>query len=274
MSTVTVLPERLQKIPPFPAVAARVLVLLSQPTPEIGNVAELITSDPTLAARVLKCVNSYEYGVKADVTNIRQAIALIGLNRTRQITTTAATAIYLKRLMTAELLRCWHHSIATAVLCEEIARSCGTLMNLAYVAGIMHDLGRLGLLVAYPDEYARLIRNAEENSLELLEVEEQKFGINHAEAGRILTEAWNLPEEFRVINGRHHDPCNGSEFDLLSLVHISCRLANSLGFAVVSRTQPAPEAIVDELPRHARANMQKTREELCALIEERISTVT
>lgn len=274
MSACAVLPPGLHKIPPFPAVAAKLMVLLSNPMAEFSEVAELIASDPTLTAQVLKAVNSYDYALKSPVTNIRQAVALVGLSKIRQIATAAATQTYIKRLMTAELLRCWHHSVATAVLCDEIAHACGAFTNIAFVAGIMHDLGRLGLLVGYPAEYSRIMLDAENSSLDLLEIEEQKFGINHAEVGRLLGEMWELPEEFRLIMGRHHDPCDGQELDLLRIVHVGCRLADSLGFGAIARPAPAPGDVLTELPGSAIVNMQQTPEQLSALIEKRISSVT
>jgi hypothetical protein len=108
----------------------------------------------------------------------------------------------------------------------------------------------------------------------MLDAEEQKFGINHAAAGRLLGEVWGLPEEFRVINGRHHDPCDGNEFDLLRIVHLGCRLADALGFAVVAKEALPAATILRELPARAAARIEKTPEELAALIEERISTAT
>lgn len=274
MSGCTVLPAALNKIPPFPAVAAKLLGLLSSPSAEVNEIAELIASDPTLTGQVLRAVNSYQYALRSPVTDIRQAVALVGLNKIRQVATSAATATYIKRLMTAELLRCWHHSVATAVLAEEIAEACGRFANIAFVAGILHDLGRLGLLVAYPDEYSRLMREAEETSIDLLELENQKFGMDHAEIGRTLAQSWALPEEFLVIMGRHHDPCEGTELDLLRIVHVACRLACSLGFGATTRNFPPTAVILSELPAAVSAQIKKTPEEFCQLIEKRISTVT
>lgn len=274
MNSTVAIPAALSKVPPFPAVAAKLLGVLSNPAADNSEVAELIGSDPTLTAQILKEVNSYQYGLKSQVKNIRQAIPLIGLDRTRQIVTTTATATYVRRVMTAELLRCWHHAIATAVLAEVIAQACGAFENLAYVGGIIHDLGRLALLVAYPEDYHKLLLKAEKLSLDLLDEEERKFGMTHAEAGRLLTEMWGLPEEFRVINGRHHDPSDGSELDLLRIVHVACQLADSLGFVAVSRKSIPPSTILNELPAYAVARLRKTPEELAALIEEHISAVT
>jgi hypothetical protein len=116
----------------------------------------------------------------------------------------------------------------------------------------------------------RFLRRAE-NGLDLLELEEQKLGMNHAEAGRLLTESWGLPEEFRVVNGRHHDSCDGTEIDLLWIVHVACRLADTLGFAVVS---PRLGLAAGELAMPPGTSWKKSPDELCGLIEERISAVT
>jgi HD-like signal output (HDOD) protein len=181
---------------------------------------------------------------------------MLGLERTRAITITAATAAYSRAaLRTAELRRCWQHTIATAVLSEEVSRSCRAFTESAYSAGIMHDVGRLGLLVAYPSEYEKTIRDCAQRCLDLLDFERETFGIDHTEAGRWLSERWRLPEEFRVIAGRHHDPCEGTEMSLLKIVHTGCRLADLFEYDVIRPlTSPNFEQIISGLPEYAQDN--------------------
>jgi putative nucleotidyltransferase with HDIG domain len=188
------------------------------------------------------------------------------------VTISHATAAYAKGAMrTAELRRCWQHTVATAVLSEEIAHACDAFTNVAFTAGIMHDIGRLALLVAYPSEYERVIRGAAEQSLDILDFEREEFGVDHAEAGRALAERWGLPLDLRVIAGRHHDPSEGSELDLLRIVHVACRLAEILGYDIVRALVPQDvDTVLAELPPRARARMKKTPAELCTKIEQRI----
>ena len=82
------------------------------------------------------------------MVNIKQALALIGLDRARQLTLTVAAAAYTQgALRSNELRRCWEHTVATAFLADEIALACGgAFKDIAYTAGVMHDIGRLGLL--------------------------------------------------------------------------------------------------------------------------------
>jgi len=265
-------PAALEKVPPFPPVAAKLLGTLAHADAEVREVAELIGSDATFSARLLRCVNSYEFGLTSPVSNIQQAVALAGMDRTRQIMLTQAAAVYAQGALRAgELRRCWQHSIATAVLADEIAHACGVFTDTAFTAGIMHDIGRLGLLVAYPHRYERIIRDAATHCLDLLDFEQEEFGVNHAEAGRYLAERWGLPEELRLVAGRHHDPSEGSGLDLLRIVHVACRLADSLGYDVTSPLVPMnANRVLRELPFAARQRFLKTPEQLCALIEKQI----
>ena len=262
----------LSKVPPFPPIAARLLVLLADESVDLGEVADLVGSDPTFSARVLQCANSIEFGPAHRVKDVRSALNFLGLDQTRQVTVTLATRAYSKgALGTAALRRCWEHTVATAILADQVARACRAFTDAAYTAGIIHDIGRLGLLVAYPREYESIIHDAAARCLDLLDFESEQFGVHHAEAGRILSERWGLPEEFRIIAGRHHDRSEGEELDLLRIVHIACRLADALGYEI---TRPLVQEeigdILAELPESARERLQGGKDELRALIEQRI----
>ena len=127
------IPEGLKKVPPFPPVAARLLTLLSSPDVEVADVAELIRSDATLSAKMLRCINSAAYGLGRPVNDVRQAVALMGFERTRQITAMCATAAYAKGSRSnSELQASWQHSMATAILATEIATSCDAFAKVAF----------------------------------------------------------------------------------------------------------------------------------------------
>jgi putative nucleotidyltransferase with HDIG domain len=264
--------ESLKKVPPFPPLAAKLLSLLSNPAVDTNEVADLIAGDATFTARLLQRVNSAEFGFVSDVTSVRRAVALLGLDTTRHVTLAHATAAYAQGgLKTETMRRSWQHTLATAVLAEEIANACDAFVNVAFTAGIIHDIGRLGLLVAYPEEYERVIRNAAQRSLDVLDFEEEEFGAHHAEAGRMLTERWDLPSEMGLIAGRHHDPCEGTELSLLRIVHVACRWADVLGYDVVKPlVASSASEVIAELPAGARARLSRSPEEFCKRIEERI----
>ncbi|MEO7145458.1 MAG: HDOD domain-containing protein [Bryobacteraceae bacterium] len=262
----------LNKVPPFPPLAARLLSMLADPEVELRKVAELIGADPTFTARLLQCVNSIEFGLVYPVGNVQQAVSLLGIDRTRNVVVLHATAVYSRgALRTAELRRSWRHTVATAVIADEIAKSCRVFVQAAFTAGIMHDIGRLGLLVAFPREYERIIRFAAERCIDLLDFEREEFGLDHAEAGRLLAERWGLPSQFRIIAGRHHDPCEGAELTLLRIVHVACRLADAFGYDMTKPLVPLSiDEILAELPERVRERMQSSGPRLCEQIEQRI----
>jgi len=263
----------LTKVPPFPPVAAKLLSLLASPSVELAEVAELISSDALFTARLLQRVNSAEFGLLTPVTAVKQAVALLGIDLTRNIIVTHATAAYAAgALGVEELRRCWQHTLATAVLADEIARASNEFTQVAFTAGIMHDIGRLGLLVAYPQDYERVIRNTAERCVDLLDFEHEEFGLDHTEAGRMLAERWGLPDEMAVIAGRHHDPCEGTELTLLRVVHVACRLADVLGFDVAKPLANADlDTILAELPVRARERLKQDPAQFRSRIEKRIS---
>ena len=262
----------LRKVPPFPPIATRLLSVLSKEFVSMPELAEIIGSDPTFSTRLLQCVNSALFGLSYPMTDVLHALSILGLDRTRQLTITLATSIYSHgALRTEELRRCWEHSVATAILANEIAQGYGAFTDAAYAAGILHDIGRLGLLTVYPQEYEQIIRDASGHCLDLLDFEREQFGIDHAEAGRMMAERWGLPSDFQLVAGRHHDPCEGGETDLLRIVHVACRMADCLGYGMISSlTENDLDAAIAELPASARSRVNVRCETLRALVDSRI----
>lgn len=240
----------LARIPAFPPIVLRLLDLLARENVEIRELVALISSDPAFSAQILRLANSPLFGLRCQVDSLQSALLVLGLRRVRSLCMTVATANHMKGvLQIEELARCWRHMLACALLTEQLARSCSAFEERAYTAGLLHDVGRLGLLLAYPTEYAELLRNASRNALELLDVEHQTLGIDHCEAGRELAAQWNLPPDFQIVAARHHDPPNDGVLDLLTLVHLGCKLADSFGYWVVEPLQPrTPEEIQQSLP--------------------------
>jgi len=264
--------KALSRVPPFPPIATQVLALLSSDSVEISDLSKLIGSDPTFSAGLLQCVNSYEFGLAQPVISVPQALMFLGLERARQVIVTLAAGAYASGGIRASALRrSWEHSVATAILADEIARACEAFRGGAYTAGIMHDIGRLGLLVAYPNEYESVIRSASDQCLDLLEFERERFGMHHAEAGRLLMERWGLPDELRIVAGRHHDQFDGEEIDLLRIVHVACLLADVLGYNVCCPLVPMDfDSVLGELPARARARFPASPDHLRAQINQRL----
>src|SRR5690242_10703046 len=266
----------LANIPAFPAVALRVLDLVSQDDADFGLLVREIASDATLSAQVLRLANSALF--RYEVGTLQQAVMLLGAQRVQSLVMSVAMRNYSRAVLRTEAFqRCWQHTIATAVLSREIAAAAGAPQpEQAYSLGLLHDIGRLGLLVAWPDDYDLMLRKADRNVASLVELERQLFTMDHCELGRRLIEQWKLPHEFCVVAGRHHDsPAGATEFDSLRISYLSCRLADALEFWVAKPFRPLDvEEVLSELPHDVRLRLPSDPLELREKIGESLGVGT
>jgi len=266
-------PWTLCKLPSFPPVATRLLQALSKEDVAIRELTLLISSDVAFSGEILRLANSTLVGLEAQVDSLTHAVLLLGLTRVRSLAMTVAIMKgYLKGVLKSETLRrCWSHSLSCAFLAEEMAPACGADKDYAYTAGLLHDIGRLSILAAYPAEYTNLLRVAEDNSFDVLECERQLFDIDHCEAGRWLAGQWRLPPEFGDILGRHHHPLDGPQLGVVGLVHLACQLSDTLGFSVLdARQAPDIKQIASQMPAAVRDRIDLDPEDLKARIGGRI----
>ncbi len=264
----------LASIPAFPAVVLRVLDIASQDDPDFDLLVREITSDVTLSAQVLRLANSSLFGFAAQIATVQHAVVAMGSAQIQALVMSVATANYSRAALRTEAMqKCWRHTLATAVASREIARAAAKPPELAYSLGLLHDIGRLGLLVAWPDDYNRLLQEADRDQISLLDLEKRLFNMDHCEVGRRLVEQWKLPAEFCVVTGRHHDPPAGTtEFDSLRIVSLGCRIAESLGYWVATPLRPLSfPAILDELPSEVRDRFPRDEDALRKIIENSVT---
>lgn len=261
------------EIPPFPAVALKTLQLISNASSHLSKISEMLSADPVLSGEVLRVVNSPFFGIRTEVTSVLQATVLLGLERIRGLVVTIGMRAYLGESLTVPALRsCWRHSLACAIIAEDLAKGSSKDKDIAYTAGIIHDIGRLGLAVAYRKQYAALLQEADEKSCDLLASEREVFGIDHCEAGRSLVLRWKLPQEFAVVTSRHHEASSGGTFDLLAIIRVSCMMADALGFQVARSPQRQDYAeLLRGIPKDNRPSTGP--EELAFLIANKINAV-
>lgn len=230
--------------------------LLAREDIGLKELGDTISADAVFAGEVLRLANSALFTRYAEVRSILQALALVGLERIKGLAFTVAMRGYLCDVIRIPALqRCWRHSLACAVVADELADGMYMDRGQAYTAGLMHDIGRVALAVAFPREYANMIAVCEEQGLSILATERELFDIDHCEAGRWLSGEWRLPSDFAEITGDHHSPeaCTTS---IGRLTHMSCRIADSLGFTVSPLAcQENLAQIVEALPERMRSSL-------------------
>jgi putative nucleotidyltransferase with HDIG domain len=251
------MPPKLANVPPFPPVAIELLSLLSNDDTGFDSIVACIATDPVLSAKVINRANAADLANYCEATSVHQAVVALGMDRTRETSLTAAVANYASLAIKRQCLAsCWHHTLACALLASEFARQCGKPPVAAYTAGLLHDIGRLGLLTAYPEQYERILATAAEQPVDLLEVERSSFGVDHLEAGVWLAREWRLPESLVEVIVLQGQPPSGV-LNEATLVQVACQFADFLGLsAQACHTTKSFAEIAAPLPEGTRARIQ------------------
>jgi putative nucleotidyltransferase with HDIG domain len=200
------MPAKLAQIAPFPAVAMRLFSLLSDDDCSFSNIAACVGADAALSSCLMRRANAPDLRTYCEANNVMQAVAALGIDRTRELSLAMVTSDFARAAGKPEIRRaCWHHTLACALCASEIARQCGLRPAEAYTAALLHDIGRLGLLSAYPAEYEQIVAEAGGQRDKLIDCERERFGVDHAEAGEWLAQRWGLPETIQEVIALHHD---------------------------------------------------------------------
>jgi putative nucleotidyltransferase with HDIG domain len=209
-------------------VALELIELTDQGVCEASGIARLLGRDPALSAEVLHQANSARFARRRDVSELDEALTLLGTDQTCRIAMSAACrGLVAPALGRPELRRCWEHSVAAAILAAALAPLFEQRPGHAYTAGLLHDIGCLALVAVYPDRYVEALRLTHEVGLPWLESECQTFGVDHCRVGGWVVDEWGLPEDLREIAVHHHDELP-TQPTLVSLVAVADTLANLL----------------------------------------------
>lgn len=200
----------LGQLPPFSPILNRLLASLAREDVSFVKIADLIEKDTVLAGNVMRLVNSALYGRRATVNSVRHAISLLGVNKLRNATLGMSVARMWSQVYTPggwSMARFNLHSVGTAMLADILAQA-GPVEYAegAFAAGLFHDLGRLLIAIALPDEHEQISRMQAGGGRARYECEREILGFTHAGLSGDALTVWNLPEEIRTAVRRHHDP--------------------------------------------------------------------
>ncbi|MGA8728048.1 MAG: HDOD domain-containing protein [Terracidiphilus sp.] len=243
------------RLPPFPQVALRVLQLAGDENVQLHKLSELISSDPALAGEVLAIVNSLVYAPRFPIGSILQAIAVMGANHLQGLCLAVGIRGYIGKSLAHPSLRAlWRHNLACAAISEQIALAGFMDRDTAFTCGVMHDIGRLALVVLRPKEYIDVLGTYNGTSGSILERERECFGKDHCEIGKQLVADWRLPEGLEPIVAEHHTPRQADgTWNMADLVNVACRMADAAGFPAFPFCHGAPFAeLLEELPARER----------------------
>lgn len=197
-------------LPVIPKVFRDIQDELAKPEPSIDRIADSITQDVGLVAKILKLVNSPYFGLPAHIDSIHKAITMLGLETVKALILSSHlfTSFDSHILSELKLNMLWEHCFRVASIARLIAE-CDkmdkeTIIN-CRMAGLLHDVGKLILLYYFPKRYGRVLELVHQEGGPICQVEREIFGTTHAEMGAYLMGLWGMSPDVVHAIGYHHD---------------------------------------------------------------------
>ncbi len=256
-------------LPPLPELLTKLNTLLSdEARTGAKRVAELVRNDPAIAAAVLKMANSAFFGGLHPISDLSQAIARIGFRQVTCVVTALGHSGHFKSNdpQKHEMLQClWGHAVTTALAAKQIATITGGDPEQSFIAGLLHDAGKL-LVLKCADHIEATSKSVQITGPVLSEL----MDVLHTELGHRILVAWHLPEAVSLVALRHHRDDLDSTESLVVRVQAADAISRKMG------QHPAPDPSIDLLHVSAVEQLSLRDIELASLmvdIEDQIAEI-
>ncbi len=218
----------------LPEISIKINEMVDDPKCSAAHIGKVIGKDAALTARLLKIVNSAFYRFPSRVETVTRAITIVGYRELRDLVFAATVAGIFERISNdlVDLDSFWRHGIYSGILSRLIADKCQVLHGeRLFVAGLMHDIGRLIIAYKLPKLTRAILDLCEQQGVGLYEAEQQILGFSHADVGAELMKSWNFPQAQQDVARFHHNPAaaqdNVLEVNIVYLANIIAQIAET-----------------------------------------------
>jgi putative nucleotidyltransferase with HDIG domain len=200
----------IKRMPSLSTTVAKVLEICNNPATSANDLNRVISYDPVLTAQVLKLINSVFYGLPNRIPSLVRAIIMLGVNTVKNLVLASSVLAVCKGLSKTGKVTAndfWAHCLCVGVLSKMIAATGHIPLGdheEFFVAGLLHDLGKLPLMSCFPELYSGAISIAKESGYRLIESEKMNIGINHCQVGGLIADKWNLGPSMQDAIKKHH----------------------------------------------------------------------
>ncbi|MBD3420339.1 MAG: HDOD domain-containing protein [Chitinivibrionales bacterium] len=228
--------ENISNLPTLPSVIEKITRLMQNPQTSAEEVGRAITTDQSLASKVLKLVNSAFYGFPGKISTITHAIVILGFSTVKNVVLTASIFDFFKKNSSEnnqfDMEKFWFHSLACGAAAQSIARYVGfNEKEECFVGGLIHDIGKIILCQFLSEEFHIIVKTAQQKQKLFYECESEMFTMTHQEIGGIIAEKWNLPSNLQHIVMYHHMPNPSREHaTMTSIVHLADILVRAMDY--------------------------------------------
>lgn len=224
----------IDQMPSLSTTVTKVLEVCNAPNTSPNDLNRVISLDPVLTGQVLKLINSAYYSLPNQITSLARAIIMLGLNTVKNLALSTAiigTIGKKESFKTLPMDDFWAHSITVGVTSKALAAARGVAVadrEEYFVAGMLHDLGKIPLNSCFPEEYGRALQLAELEQGALTRAEEMILELDHGRAGRMIGEKWQLSPTLIAALANHHEPgeVEGEARGIVTIVSLANLYAN------------------------------------------------
>ena len=220
--------DQLEKLPSLPVVVSKIISVVDSPNVNAADINKIISTDQALTAKVLRLVNSAFYGFPGRISTVTQAIVILGLNTIKSVAMSATVFDMVQPERSGGINRqiYWQESILCGVLAKHITKQSGhDKPEEGFVAGVMHDIGRVILDQFFPEDYIRVMNFVREKNADITAAEQFVFGLDHTQVGVWLSKKWNLPSQLAEPIAFYREPEKAQEAKKVTMaVHIAERM--------------------------------------------------
>jgi HD-like signal output (HDOD) protein len=252
----------LGELPPFSPILNRLLASLAKEDVSFNKLGDLIEKDPVMAGNLLHLVNSALYARRGSINSVRHALSLLGINKLRNAVLGMSITRMWNQVRTPpswSMARFNMHSSAAAILSDLLSQRLHVdYAEGAFVAGLLHDVGRLLIALGLSEEYGRILQMHESDGKPLLSCEREVIGLTHPELSAEALAHWNLPEPIQNAVRYHHAPDlersagddrqKPGEVKLSRVLDAANQYVNSMGVSILKKcTDNADPTLVESL---------------------------
>ena len=223
--------DRITKLPTIPVILFKVNEMLYDNECSVKKLSDLIESDQALTAKILRLVNSAFYGFRSEIVDISRALIILGFNTIRNAIVTVSVIDAFKSGEDFEgfdISDLWKHSVAVAITSRHLAeKSRVTPPDDAFVAGLLHDIGKIIIAQFFRDHFRKILRSMREEKISFVKAEKKLSSIDHGRVGGYLAEKWQFPQRLTDAIRLHHNMSKAvTDPWLLMSVYLANRIVN------------------------------------------------
>lgn len=268
---------RLKQLPSLPSAVSELLASFGNEDVDVEQIARQIARDQGLTARVLRVANSSFYGLQSKVGTINEAVVVLGFRAVRSMVLAVSMngAFRVDQCQGFDTSAYLRHGVGVGLAARSLAPLAGQNAELAFTGGLLHDIGQLVLASNFSVQYAVTLDYRKKHDCPLVVAERDILGLDHAEVGGLLAEAWRFPDSLYQAVAFHHSPAGAVANSLANVVHLADGFAHAMGLAnsndemmlPLDRTAWERLALDGEKCRTAIAEIERCFDEACQILK-------